>query len=209
MAKISITEALVKLKTLSKRIESAIVTIRPIALVTGKNFPTGFKSMEEFETAAKTAIQSAQDLIKYRQTVKSAIVAANAVTIAIIGGKSLTVAQAIERKNSIGYEKELLKTLSQNYSATLKQQMQKEAEAEKRLDEQLAAILGRDVKSRDATEAEAQTKLFWDNNKPKLIDPLNLKNLIETLEKDITEFEGEVDFRLSEANAKTEIEVPE
>jgi len=206
---ITITEALVKLKTLDNRIQRAVSVLNPVTVVTGKNSPRGFNTTVEFEGKAKADFKSAQDLIKYRQTVKGAIVAANATTPVVIGGKTLTVAQAIERKNSIKYEKTLLSQISQNYASILRHQISLDMEAEKKLETQLLAVLGKDVKSRDSSEAEAQTKLFWDNNKPRIIDPLDSKKLIESLEKDITEFEGEVDFRLSEANAMTKIEVPE
>lgn len=206
---ITITEALVKLKTLDNRIQRAISVLNPVTTVTGKNAPRGFNTTVEFEEKAKADFKSAQDLIKYRQVVKGAIVAANAVTTVAIGGKTMTVAQAIERKNSIKYEKTLLSQISQNYAATIRQLISLEADAERRLDDNLRQVLGKDVKSKDAVEVEAHTKLFWDNNKPRIIDPLDSKKLIESLEKDIVEFEGEVDFRLSEANATTKIEVPE
>lgn len=206
---ITITEALVKLKTLDNRIQRAVSILNPVTVVTGKNVPRGFNTTAEFEEKTKADFKSAQDLIKYRQTVKGAIVAANAVTTVIIGKKTMTVAQAIERKNSIKYEKSLLNQISQNYVSMVRRSVELESDAEKRLDQQLMQILGKDVKSRDSSESEAQTKLFWDNNKPKIVDPLDAKKLIENLEKDITEFEGEVDFRLSEANATTKIEVPE
>jgi hypothetical protein len=205
---ISITEALVKLKTLGKRIDNAISSIRPIAMVTGKNSPLGFKTIEEFETTAKAGFLSAQDLIKYRQIIKGAIVAANAGTLVTIGGKSMTIAQAIERKNSIQYEKELLKTLSQNYAVILNKFVHTEADVQARLQKLLEATFGKDTKTK-GDEVDNISKPFIEANAPKLIDPLDLKNLIDRLEKDINEFEGEVDFRLSEANAKTCIEVPE
>jgi hypothetical protein len=205
---ISITEALVKLKTLGKRIDNAISSIRPIAMVTGKNSPLGFKTIEEFETTAKAGFLSAQDLIKYRQIIKGAIVAANAGTLVTIGGKSMTIAQAIERKNSIQYEKELLKTLSQNYAVILNKFVHTEADVQARLQKLLEATFGKDTKTK-GDEVDNISKPFIEANAPKLIDPLDLKNLIDRLEKDINEFEGEVDFRLSETNAKTCIEVPE
>ena len=208
MASISITEALVKLKTLGKRIDSAISSIRPISMVTGKNSPLGFKTTEEFETSAKAAFQSAQSLIQYRQTIKGAIVAANATTNVTIGGKVMTVAQAIERKNSIQYEKDLLKCLSQNYTMTLSSVVRTEADVQVRLQKLLEVTFGKDIKTK-GDEVDNISKPFIEANNPRMIDPLNLKNLIESLEKDIDEFEGEVDFRLSEANARTMIEVPD
>lgn len=44
-------------------------------------------------------------------------------------------------------------------------------------------------------------------NEYELLDPLNVKNVIETMEDCINEFESEVDAVLSESNATTIIEI--
>lgn len=204
--KMSITRALVELKTLNNRIIKAVTVIDPVTLVIGKNSPRGYKSTEEFETKAKADFASADALIKRRAAIKGDIVKANAITMVTIAGKSMSIAQAIEKKNSIKYDKSLLERLSKLYFDVLKQSVGLEAEVEMKLQRLLEVNFGKESKAK-TEEFEAIAKPFKEANQPRIIDPLDLKNLIEKIQKEISEFEGEVDFILSEANAKTEIEV--
>ena len=48
------------------------------------------------------------DLISRRNKIKSAIIMSNAKTVVEVAGKQMTVAEAIDKKSSIEYEKELL-----------------------------------------------------------------------------------------------------
>ena len=56
-------------------------------------------------------------------------------------------------------------------------------------------------------EYDAVAKPFLLNNEAKIVDPLDVKKLIETLEDGINAFEQEVDIALTESNARTEIEI--
>ena len=55
-------------------------------------------------------------MIKRRNQIKSAIIASNAVTMVEVAGVRMTVAEAIDKKSSIGYEKELLARLSEQFT---------------------------------------------------------------------------------------------
>ena len=204
--KMTITRALVELKTLTFRIEKAIDILTPIAVVTGKNAPRGFVSREEFERDTKSKFESASDLIKRRSVIKSAIVKANASTNVVIADKTMTIAEAIERKSSIALEKKLLQKLSSFYSNALKTQEQLDMKCQEQLHRLLEVNFGKDSKAK-TEEIDAISKPYLENNAPKLIDPLDVKKKIEELENSITKFESEVDVVLSEANAKTEFEI--
>ena len=54
---------------------------------------------------------------------------------------------------------------------------------------------------------EEFSKAYRNSNSWEVIDPVDLKSLIDKLEKEITIFENEVDVVLSESNATTFIEV--
>ena len=105
MRKITITEGLVELKLLDSRIRKATVKDWAIGVyskdVTQEN-------KKKFEEVTKANYQSIKDLINERAKIKSAIVKSNAKTQVKVGEKKMTVAEAIERKSSIDYEKDLL-----------------------------------------------------------------------------------------------------
>jgi hypothetical protein len=56
-------------------------------------------------------------------------------------------------------------------------------------------------------EIEDFTQTFLKNNGYSMEDPLQIEKLMENLDKEIDEFESEVDFVLSTSNATTTIEV--
>ena len=56
-------------------------------------------------------------------------------------------------------------------------------------------------------EIEKTRKDFIFNNTFELVDPIKVKDKIDSLEKEISEFESEIDAALSVSNAVTEIEV--
>ena len=203
--KMTITRALVELKTLSSRIDKTTEGIIPVAIITGKNSPRGYATKDDFEKDVKSKFDSVTTLIKRRKQIKSEIVKANASTTVEIAGIKMTIAEAIERKNSITLEKKLLERLSSSYYQTLRQQEQLEARCQEQLHKLLEVNFGKDKAKSE--EIDAISKPYLENNAPKLIDPLDVKKKIEELENSITKFEAEVDVVLSEANAKTEIEI--
>jgi hypothetical protein len=72
----------------------------------------------------------------------------------------------------------------------------------------LEVNFGKDSKAK-SEEIDAIPKPYLENNAPRFIDPLDVKKKIEELANEISKFEAEVDVVLSEANAKTEIEISE
>jgi hypothetical protein len=68
----------------------------------------------------------------------------------------------------------------------------------------LQATLG---EKRNIEDVKAFTKTFEDNNRFSLIDPNHIQDFIAKFEKEIQEFETQVDYVLSESNAKTFFDV--
>ncbi|MED1917335.1 hypothetical protein P4V64_18615, partial [Bacillus thuringiensis] len=91
-----------------------------------------------------------------------------------------------------------------DYNHAVTQVESKNEEVQLRLEKLLEANFGKDSKVKD-TEMEAISKPFKEQNEAKLVDPLKLKEKMDTLSKEIDEFECEVDFILSESNTITKI----
>ena len=79
-------------------------------------------------------------------------------------------------------------------------------QVDSRLERLLQSELGKDVKTNPET-ITALTNSFRENNKVELVDPLSLATRITTLEEELDSFETNVDWVLSESNAKTLITV--
>lgn len=206
--KISITRGLAELKNLDNRIQKAIQEGQYIGFTTGKKVIPGFQTNEEFEEKIKANYQSVQDLIKRRNLIKSAIVQSNATTKVTIAGIEMTVAEAIERKTSIKYDQQLLEKMKQAYSFVINKYEVEDERVKERLDEHLQKTFGKDVKV-TSDQYDSVAKPFLEQNAPKIIDPLKLKDEIDKLAKNISDFLTEVDFALSESNTLTQIEIPD
>lgn len=203
----SIHRGLAELKTLDKRISRAIK--EPfVEMQIGSEPPKGFKTVEEFNEKAKASFQQATDLIERRNKIKSAITASNASTIVEIGGRKMTVAEAIDRRDTgLQYDKELLKSLRQQLHAIDLKIDRETVDMQRRLDQRIDADLGSKDRKTNAAEVDDITKSFLARYKPNAVDPIGIRNKIEELTREIEQFEMEVDFVLSESNTTTKIEI--
>lgn len=203
---ISITRALAEIKLIQKRIDSTIQNTQFVEKQTGKKGLAGYSDISDYENKVKSNYQSIKDLIARRKEIKSKIVESNSKTKVLVAGVEMTVAEAIERKTSIEYEEMLVNNMKADF-ADRKNAMEREnASMERRLDELMQKNFGTEGK-KDQEQYELISKPFIENNETKLIDPIGIVNEIEKIEKDIEMFTSEVDIVLSEANARTLIEI--
>lgn len=168
----------------------------------------GVVNVEKFVVDAKAAHQSIMDLIRNRNTLKAVIVKSNAITYLEIGDKTMTVAEAIERKNSIQYEKDLLLAMKAQYASATVTVNKENTKVDNKVDELIQSFVSRDTtKKFDKNEQTAVEALYREQNEWELVDPLNLFDLMTKLEADIDTFESQVYGRLSLCNATTFIEL--
>lgn len=209
----SVTRALATLSSIGDQIAELPLKSTWIAVQIG----TGAKAKESTgnTVADVTAnIQSSFDTMKTlftkRAALKSAVVLSNANTKVKVGGREMTVAEAIELKSGVAARKVLIAQMKQ---AQLKAQASVETTnkaLQAKLDDQILKMLGGDTKSIkdvDATALEALAKPQRETSEASLIDPGKLADTIKKMEGEITELETELDYTLSEINAKTEISV--
>lgn len=196
----TVTRALAELKLLEKRIQKSIDSSH---FVTTQS-KTKAMDVEKFNREASSNYQSIRDLLNLRNRLKVEIVKSNANTLVKIGPHEYSVAEAIERKRSISFEKNLLTKLQQQKTESKNLMDNHEAVVKSKLDRLLEVEFGKDVKS-NVDNVNTITKSYLENNKMVLIDPLNIDEKIKLLENDIEEFEKNVDFALSESNARTTI----
>ena len=199
----SITQALPELKLLEKRIEKVVEGIQDWCKVAHNGAPVD-KDKHKKETEAQ--LQSFNDLVKRRDTIKRAIILSNANTRVKIGQFEGTVAEAIEYKMSIRFKRSLLDSMKECLQTKRDEYERKKGEVDGRLERLLQSELGKDVKTNPET-ITALTNSFRDNNKVELVDPLSLAEKIQALEGELDSFATNVGWGLSQANATTMIQV--
>ncbi len=202
MPSISITHALAEIKLLGKRIQSALNDAEWMAVST-KTRPV---DVDRLKRNAQSTEQSYLDLVKRRNLLKQAIVQSNATTVVKIGDWEGTIAEAIEKKTSIAYQRELLESMRSAYVRVTDEYKREQDASQTRLDRLLASELGKDVRTNPETIA-ALTTTFKENNKVDLVDPLHLSERIKALESEIDSFTTNVDWVLAESNGRTMIEI--
>jgi len=213
MAKISIHRALQQVKTLTSRIEDQINQSQFIGVVRGNDkvvvFPQrGTKSADELTTQFKAEYQSITDLIKKREDIKTKIAESNAVTKVLVNNVEVTVQRAIEMKKTMEFKKSLFSTLLQRRNSAALIFNKFKDDVEKTRENSLNVLNGKQanvkVSQDDIDLVTRSAKAQFD---PSYIDPLNIDETIIALQKEITDFEDDIDATLSESNAKTEIDV--
>jgi len=209
MKKMSLHRALAELKLLEKRIIQGYNATEYITYQIGSEKPKRYASVEDFNKQALSSYQSVKDLITRYNEIKMKLITVNATTKVKIGDTEYTIAEALHRKNSIDFEKGLLSELKRQLSV-LNNKMEIENKAMlNRLDQRISADLGSKERKDHAKEVEEITEGFLRRYQPNEVDPLNIRDEIKKLEASIEEFETNVDYVLSEANATTFIEVSE
>lgn len=204
-----VTEALNELKTLGNRINRALDGAEfVIATKTSdKNARPGM-TKEEFCDKAKASKDSVFALIKRRELIKSAIIASNAITEVEIAGQKMTVAKAIDTKDSITYYKLLLNQMKRQYIDEVAKVNISNKAVEDNVDKLILAAYGKEGKEKiSEKDYESIAIPYRTANEASLVDPLNLKAEIDKLEDYIDSFTSNVDAQLQISNCVTFIEI--
>jgi len=201
----SITRSLVELKTLDEKITK--LTSEGLFM----SFKTKSKNSgiteDEFSRTAKQSIDSLNSMIQRRDLIKTLILESNLVARVTIAGREMSVAQAIEFKNTIEYKSRLLEVLKRQRKTVLAEQEAHKVRLQAKIDDNVKIICGKEKP--DASVIETVTDGITKSDPIEVFDPLNLEVLIRTMEEDVLNFRANVDFALSESNATTQITIPE
>jgi hypothetical protein len=204
MSELSITRALVELKTLESRINKTTSTVQWIATKT-KNKNSNLTE-DEFKKTTISEYQSLNDLIKRRNQIKNAIVLSNSVTQVEIAGTRMTVSEAIHYKDIIQYKKNLLDILKKQKQQCVIEYESHKQKVQTKIDENIKIICGSNTKP-EASVMQTVSDGIAKGDPIEMFDPLKLEQEIKDLETGIENFTANVDYVLSESNALTKIVV--
>ena len=208
---ITITRALSELKTLQNRYGKGLEGLNIVAVKQGNKLcsPNSSYKVEDFIDNAASGLQSAEDIYSRIIKIKTAIDKSNSVTKIVIGQKEMTIQEALVQKKYIDLRKDELRrlqVLARNARNIFEEALKDNQLAIERMD---SGQLGRDGAT-EAQKAEARkdAEEYVEKSKAvELIDPCKIDTLIKTLETEITEFETNIDYALSESNSTTKIEI--
>ena len=202
-------QALVELKTLDKRIHTAIMEGSYVVANKHSNSKILGLSVKDFSENVKSQYQKVTDLMARCEAIKRAVVNSNAVTTVEIAGKTYTVAEAIDMKNhGVERMKKLLYKLTTDYeNARRMAERSNGDDLERRADEHIRNMFGNtDVKGATDDVKKAREE-FIKAQTVELVDPIDIRKKIEELDEQINSFLVNVDAALSVSNALTTIEI--
>lgn len=207
--KMTVHRALAELKILGDRINSAISTGIYCKANKHSNEKINGVSVDEFRKQIQASYDRADDLIKRKNAIKRAVVLSNAITKVKVGNDEYTVAEAIEMKNSgMKYKKELKNTINEQYIHAIQITEKENGDIlTQKAENYVFGLYGSKEGKTSVDEVENTKKQFILNNAFDLIDPIKVREKIEALEKEISEFESEIDAALSCSNSLTEITI--
>ena len=203
-------QVLAELKVLDSRINKAL-NVGLIASYKGE--PTEEEKEASINTM-KSAYDSVTHLIANKKALEIARAHSNDTTIVKVGNKEYTVSEAIKRKHTINYEKMLLQQMVDQLNRSKRDVDNKNAEVER--SKQNYALRAYEAAKSEADGNDLSLKLqkiaeleakFVKENSYSILDPLKLEEKIVKLEKEISDFEVNVDAALSVSNAVTSVTV--
>lgn len=221
---ISVTRALVLLKACSAQLNELSnigndnnKVLGTVYLQQGRTQPRVYGAAISTELADAEAVRSfnqVDDIIRNYTALKSRIVESNARTSVEVNGVTMTVAQAIELKNTLPAKRAFLQALKNTMSNANNTATKLNANIDKRVDEfrvSIAATLvqanpGADTSTEANRQADAYRETLLNEGEIKVIDPAGTAATIEALSKEIEFILTELDPLLTEVNSRTMIE---
>jgi len=203
----TIHRALAELKLIDSKIEKQITELLPVGIHQKDKLIANHITLDDFKSGAQSKYDSISDLIARKSTIKSAIVEANGKTTVTVAGKKMTIADAINMKASIIFKKQLIATLTSKYTSAVAELNRGNDMVNQNIQRILEATFGKENTKVNKEDMDNVRTPYLSANEFHLFDPLKVKEKIDSLNKEVSEFEMEIDAALSEVNAVTKITV--
>jgi hypothetical protein len=203
-----VLEAIGQLKIQEDRIDKALKDLDIVAANRVSAKKVNGISKEDFDKNARASYDSVMALLRRYMALKEAINQFNAATTITVCGQEMTVASALYQKEwGIAQRKRVLTTLTALLS-----------HAEERVlfenGDKLDVAAERNAKQNFEGDPKSDVKDYLkfledykDAHMYELIDPLKIREKIDKMSKEISDFEASVDTQIQIANATTDITI--
>lgn len=208
MAEISITRALAELKKFETQVSRELDSGRYVGVGYGQRGATKTgETKEKVVGEIESTFDRIRRLFAAREEIKAAIVKSNAATTVKIGGRDMSVAEAIELKRSVNFYMAFMVKMKYAKTNAEKTIEMENARIETLIQTQLQTLYGNEKGKATAEMYSQVADPIKSAQGPILIDPKNISAEIKRVEEFIEAVQTELDFALSESNARTLITV--
>lgn len=203
MAKVTLQRVLAEIKNLESKLPGEIMTTKFIGVKIGTSQDI---SLDQMAKTVDSDLQSIVDRMQRLADLKAIRNYANATTEVVVNNTTMTIDEAIALKASLPLRQNLISTLRQQLANATFLIAKQDETIQQRVEAQLTA-LNSGTKKASEQEIGAIRNLVSPGLKATLVAPKDLQVKIDKMQKEVDNITLELDFTLSEANAKTEVEV--
>lgn len=206
---ISVTRALAEIKNLDSQINKLVADSRFVYTTKGIGDKLAVIGVSRPAAALaediKSKFQKITDLTARRRAMKAAIQKSNANTVIVVAGVPMVVSDAIERKQNIMYEANLHTQMRQQYLMAMQSVDKMNATLDQQIETAVTQAYSNDKGKVTPEQYEAVAAPRKAEHLAALLDPIGVETKLESMGETINAFLLEIDFCLSESNARTEI----
>jgi len=202
--KLTVTEAIAKVKVLEKRIKKEKQKLEVGKIV--KAIEVGNQENKNYVKELEAKFQSINDLADNYMKLKAKIAESNASTKIKVGNMEMTVVEALERKNKLSDEINFWEGLLSSYNELIDRVEYNNERVLETINQMLEAKFSGESKTsaKDAVELKEQ---LYNADKYTLLTSDKVVKGIKNKVDELTEFAEQIDTKLSIVNATTYIEV--
>lgn len=212
---LKVQEALNELSMLDSRISKKMNKLVAVGVEAEDKlvYPKRSKlTVDKFTTDAEADTQSITDLINYRTALRSAVIKSNGTTTVQVGKDTITVAEAIKRKELIEDEYIFLSILERQLQESESKAFNHNSKIDSELLEKEKLVLGseKERKGDDTTLLEAIRKTSEAKRASIILPKINgvpLDEYIEAKNEELDYFTTNIGFILTASNVTTDITV--
>ena len=212
MIQMTVTQALRERKVLKDRITSAIHEGVYVSVVEGESLKPSnkaYKTANDLVSQIQGSTDKVEALIKRYNHIVDALIRSNAITTVTVAGETMTVAAAIERRNSHSMTQMFLQTIGQQYAAVAREVDSKQRSLNVQIENRVA---NNKTESMDAAQVaqlvEDSKKVLEKEYLPQIFDPSKNAENLQVRRDRAEKFSDELETQLNIINATTMIEIP-
>ena len=200
---ISLHRVIAEIKSLEEKLN---LSVPVVAACSSKDQMVGNLTKEKFEAQSQGAIDEFTANLSRLRKLKAARNLANSTTVVKIAGSEMTIDEAIIYKVTSEKLRTFVQFVKSQMVSAANQVAIASAEVEKKIEAQAIAI-GGSTKKIDQNELDTIRRMFQKSTGKEIAIGSNVEDFIAKATKSLDEFAVEVDYVLSEANAKTLVDV--
>ncbi len=209
-------------KSTGNRIDELIDNGIFLKTVQGLNDNINGVPLDRVEADIRSNMEKFNDLISNYKKIKMGLLNSNAgapdqntLKKVMVCGQEYTMAELIfmsdeiygSTKNKMAFMPRFLAHLNNTYLNALNAIEKQKRRIDEKIDMYVAQISSSKEQKQDLADIQARSEMFHRDGDLKLVDPLDIKKVIDDIKKEIDDFITEADAVISENNALTVVEL--